>query len=248
MTGLTRCAGLMQLSVDEEITQRLHELVKDKDAFSPNTWKQLLSVMRLSLRWSKENGRTFLPMASNDLRDYPIHLQETGKSTGTISNHASMISMLHRHAGLVAPNSSPTVAHAIKKINRVAVVSGERTGQAVPFHFSDLLAVDELWGNSPRKQDTRNLAFLHVTYSTLLRRSELGRIRVRDISRAEDGRIILDVAYTKTIVQNAGVIKALSTSSSQRLTESPSGLMPLGWPQNRTHTYFAEYTAAISRS
>ena len=60
---------------------------------------------------------------------------------------------------------------------------------------------------------------MHVAYSTLLRMSELSRLRIRDVSRAADGRIILDVGWTKTILQSGGIVKALSAKSSGRLSE-----------------------------
>ena len=58
---------------------------------------------------------------------------------------------LHRNAGLTPPNISPLVFRAVKKINRVAVVTGERTGQAVPFRLEDLLKLDALWSDSKSK-------------------------------------------------------------------------------------------------
>jgi len=127
--------------------------------------------------------------------------------------------MLHCNAGLTPPNSSPLVFRAVKKINCVAVVTGERTGQAVPFRLEDLLELDALWSGPASLRQKRDLAFLHVAYSTLLRVSEISRLRVRDISRAPDGRIILNVSYTKTIVQTGGLIKSLSSQSSHRLSE-----------------------------
>jgi len=47
------------------------------------------------------------------------------------------------------------------------------------------------------------------------------------ISLAQDGRIFLDVAWTKPIVMTGGLIKALGDLSSQRLTEwlNESGLI-----------------------
>lgn len=210
---------LSSLSDDGDIAARLTEFVQDKEAFSPNTWRQLLSVMRICFKWANANGRVFLPMSAEDLRDYLNYLQAAGRASSTISTHASLISMLHRNAGLLPPNSSPTVFRTMKKINRVAVVAGERTGQAVPFRLDDLMALDDLWLRSDRLQEIRNLAFLHIAYSTLLRVSELARLRVRDVTRAEDGRVILDVAWTKTIVQTGGLIKALSALSTQRLEE-----------------------------
>lgn len=207
------------LTADEDIAARLKEFVQDKDAFSSNTWRQLLSVMRVCYRWARENARTFLPMTDADLRDYLNFLQLTGRASSTIATHASLISMLHRNAGLTPPNTSPIVFRTIKKINRVAVVGGERTGQAIPFRLADLMKLDSLWFNSSLLREKRNLAFLHVAYNTLLRVSELSRLRVRDVTFADDGRIILDVAWTKTIVQTGGLIKALSNLSTQRLME-----------------------------
>jgi len=107
----------------------------------------------------------------------------------------------------------------MKKINRTAVTGGERTGQAIPFRLTDLLTLDARWSGADSLQKKRDLAFLHVGYATLLRLSELGRLRVRDVSHAEDGRIVLDVGWTKTIVMTGGLIKGLGALSSQRLSE-----------------------------
>ncbi|MDK4218984.1 tyrosine-type recombinase/integrase [Pantoea agglomerans] len=206
-------------SADDDLTAKLAAFVRHREAFSPNTWRQLLSVMRICWRWSQENHRSFLPMSPNDMQDYLFHLQALGRSTSTISVHAALMSMLHRNAGLVPPTVSPDVMRARKKINRTAVISGERTGQAVPFCRPDLNRLDAKWGHSPRLQQLRDLAFMHVAYGTLLRMSELSRLRVRDISLTADGRIILDVGWTKTILQSGGIVKALSANSSQRLSQ-----------------------------
>ncbi|MBU9810043.1 tyrosine-type recombinase/integrase [Rahnella sp. C60] len=207
------------IQAEEDVLDRLKEFVQDREAFSPNTWRQLMSVMRICHRWSIDNRRPFLPMLPADLRDYLNWLQENGRASSTIATHGSLISMLHRNAGLTPPNASPLVFRAVKKINRVAVVTGERTGQAVPFRLEDLLELDALWSGPASLRQKRDLAFLHVAYSTLLRVSEISRLRVRDISRATDGRIILNVSYTKTIVQTGGLIKSLSSQSSHRLSE-----------------------------
>ncbi|ERK09010.1 GST-loxP-cre recombinase fusion protein [Pantoea sp. AS-PWVM4] len=220
MTEITVANPLLQpFSTNDDISARLAAFVRDREAFSSNTWRQLLSVMRICWRWAEENRRSFLPMTPEDLRDYLLYLQSAGRASSTIATHAALISMLHRNAGLVPPNVSPDVFRVVKKINRAAVIAGERTGQAVPFCRQDLKKLDAAWQGSPRLQQLRDLAFMHIAYSTLLRLSELSRLRVRDISRAADGRIILDVAWTKTIVQSGGIVKALSRQSSQRLTE-----------------------------
>ena len=212
-------ANFLTFSADNDLREKLESFIADKDAFSSNTWRQLLSVMRVCYRWAEEHNRCFFPLSSTDLRDYLSWLQTSGRASSTIATHAALLATLHRNAGLTPPNTSPLVFRTMKKINRTAVISGERTGQAVPFHLSDLTKIDRYWAESEKLQEVRNLAFLHLAYSTLLRVSELARLRVRDIQRAADGRIILDVAWTKTIVQTGGLIKALSTHSTQRLTD-----------------------------
>lgn len=216
-----------QLPSQADVVAQLQAFVQDRKAFSDNTWRQLLSVMRICAGWAKEYGRTFLPMTPECLRDYLMWLQANGRASSTIGTHLALISMLHRNAGLTPPHASPLVFRAMKKISRTAVVSGERTGQAIPFRLSDLLTLDTRWSGSDSLQHQRDLAFLHVGYSTLLRVSELGRLRVRDVSHASDGRIVLDVGWTKTIVMTGGLIKGLGALSTQRLREwlNASGLI-----------------------
>ncbi|MGX0000536.1 hypothetical protein ACUXI4_004355 [Pantoea piersonii] len=144
---------------DGDITWRLREFVSDREAFSDNTWQQLLSVMRIAGRWAAEHGRALLPMAPADLRDYLLWLQASGRASSTISTHAALIFMLHRNAGLIPPNASPQVFRAVKKINRTAVTVGERAGQAIPFRLQNLLSLDACWSVSARLQQRRDLLF-----------------------------------------------------------------------------------------
>ncbi len=80
------------------------------------------------------------------------------------------------------------------------------------------MKLDAAWAESSHLLELRDLAFLHIAYATLLRISELGRLRIRDVTRVADGRIILDLAWTKTIVQTGGLIKALGDLSTEHLT------------------------------
>lgn len=220
MDGLITSHALLPLSQsDDDLAQRLREFVQDKDAFAPNTWRQLMSVMRVCHRWALANNRVLLPMSPEDLRDYLSYLQSIGRASSTIGTHQSLITMLHRNAGLVPPSTSPLVSRAVKKINRVAVVSGERTGQAVPFRLSDLQKVEAAWADNQSLRNLRDLAFLHVAYSTLMRISEVARFRVGDVMRAEDGRIILEGSWTKTILDTGSLVKALGAKSSAVLTK-----------------------------
>ncbi len=63
MPEITAADDLLPLiSSDDAISTRLKEFVQDKEAFSANTWRQLLSVMRICFRWAADNARSFLPM------------------------------------------------------------------------------------------------------------------------------------------------------------------------------------------
>ncbi len=125
MTEISPSAPLLTHG-NGDIAGRLREFVRDREAFSSNAWNQLLSVMRICSRWATENGRSFLPMSPDDLRNYLLHLQAIGRASSTIGTHAALISMLHRNAGLIPPTTSPVIFRAVKKINRTAVISGER--------------------------------------------------------------------------------------------------------------------------
>ncbi len=110
MDGIIPTNALLPISQsDDELAQWLREFVQDKDAFAPNTWRQLMSVCH---RWTSANNRTLLPL---DLRDYLSYLQSIGRASSTIGTHQSLIAMLHRKAGLIPPSTSPLVSRAVKE-------------------------------------------------------------------------------------------------------------------------------------
>ena len=89
-------ANFLTSLADSDLKAKLESFVEDKDAFSPNTWRQLLSVMRVCYRWATENHRRFFPLSSDDLRDYLSWLQISGRASSTIATHAALLATLHR--------------------------------------------------------------------------------------------------------------------------------------------------------
>ncbi len=79
--------------------------------------------------------------------------------------------------------------------------------------------VEAAWADNHSLRSLRDLTFLHVAYSTLMRISEVARFRVGDVMRAEDGRIILKGYWTKTILDPGSMVKALGSKSSAVLTQ-----------------------------
>ncbi|MBC8949446.1 MULTISPECIES: tyrosine-type recombinase/integrase [Xenorhabdus] len=205
--------------LNEEILRNLNAFIKDKEAFADNTWLQLTKVLRQWGRWCVAKGRPYLPVDPDSLRDYLLELHDNGRAPATISNSVAMLNLLHRQAGLIPAGHSQTVKRALKKIHRTALLQGETVGQAIPFRIADLDQMDTAWKTSGRLKELRNLAFLFVAYNTLLRLSNIARLKVRDVVLNRDGSVLLNVGYTKTIVDGHGLTKALSPRASARLLQ-----------------------------
>ncbi|OKP01587.1 tyrosine-type recombinase/integrase [Xenorhabdus eapokensis] len=203
--------------LNDEVLRNLKAFIKDKDAFADNTWNQFLITVRKWCQWCLAKGRPYLPVEADYMRDYLWELHERGLAPATISSCAAMLNLLHRQAGLIPAGDSQKVKRVLKKIHRLAIVNGEQEGQAIPFRIADLNRLDAAWQASAQLKDVRNLAFLFVAYNTLLRVSNLARLKVSDVMYQRDGSVLLNVGYTKTIVNGQGVVKALSPRAAVRL-------------------------------
>nr|QIQ56048.1 light-inducible DNA recombinase RecV [synthetic construct] len=155
-------------------------------------------------------NRKWFPAEPEDVRDYLLYLQARGLAVKTIQQHLGQLNMLHRRSGLPRPSDSNAVSLVMRRIRKENVDAGERAKQALAFERTDFDQVRSLMENSDRCQDIRNLAFLGIAYNTLLRIAEIARIRVKDISRTDGGRMLIHIGRTKTLVSTAGVEKALS--------------------------------------
>nr|AQY63018.1 ERT2-PhoCl-Cre-PhoCl-ERT2 [Expression vector pCAG-ERT2-PhoCl-Cre-PhoCl-ERT2] len=197
-------------ATSDEVRKNLMDMFRDRQAFSEHTWKMLLSVCRSWAAWCKLNNRKWFPAEPEDVRDYLLYLQARGLAVKTIQQHLGQLNMLHRRSGLPRPSDSNAVSLVMRRIRKENVDAGERAKQALAFERTDFDQVRSLMENSDRCQDIRNLAFLGIAYNTLLRIAEIARIRVKDISRTDGGRMLIHIGRTKTLVSTAGVEKALS--------------------------------------
>lgn len=208
LTGLTA----------EEVKKNLRAFMDDREAYSENTFKKLMVVIRSWSAWCTQRGIAALPVLPADARAYFIGLHESGLASSSIDNHYAMLNMLLRISGMPDLKNSNEVQLSLKKIRRLSVMGGEKTGQAVPFRYTDLQIANHILSQSDRPADLRNLAFLFVAYNTLLRVQEIARIRVRDVT-VQDERVVLELTHTKTHLTAAGVIKHLSLPASRVLLE-----------------------------
>lgn len=208
--GAETAVGLPD-DIDDRVASNLQTLFRNQMAFSDNTWSQMLSVIRTFARWCEARNKKWLPAAPEDVREYLFHLKDDlGRAVNTVNMHQAMINKIHKHAGLPRPSDSMDVSLGMKSIRRTAVVNGERISQAIPLHVEELFRLADLWEKSESLAHRRNLAFAGLAYNSLLRISEVARIRVRDVRFAADGSATFDVGYTKTITDLNGVVKKLA--------------------------------------
>lgn len=182
----------------EDVEENLRLFFRDKEGFSPNTLRDLMSVVRLYANWCVPRGYGWLPVDPENAREYLFWLKdEKGRAISTVEKHLAMLNMLMAVSGLPKLSGDKAVGMGMKKLRRAAVTSGERAGQAVPFLLADLHVADRLYKQIGEVAALRNRAFLFVAYNTMLRMSEIARLKVRDVQIHGDN-VTLYVAYTKT--------------------------------------------------
>lgn len=201
----------------DEIFERLKMFAADKDAYAQNTWTETLRTFQKWLAYAEEQGYQGLPANPAHIRAYLLDLQANGRSAATVKVHLSRINMVHSNLGLPRPGVDPVVRRVTKSITRSAVQDGERQGQAVPFRRNDLNTLTELWAESPALMDLRDLALLGIAWNTMLRISEVCRIRVRDIAWQDNETALIHIGWTKTTVNANGIVKALAPRTTRQL-------------------------------
>lgn len=203
--------------IDDEVKRNLAALVRDKNAFADTTWASFESVISIWSRWCAKNNIEWLPVDPEYMRAYLLEMHLNGLAVATVRQHYSMLCKLHMHAGLPSLLEHPAVNLVMKNITRSSVERGERTGQAIPFKMKDLQQVAMAYGHSKDLVDKRDLAFLSVMYNTMLRISEVARLTLRDLEPGPDGRIIVRISYTKTMLTPDGQIRTLAKDVTRRL-------------------------------
>lgn len=198
-------------SIDERVAQNLNKFFRDKSAFSQHTMKNLFSRVRVWAKWCEKRGHVWFPAEPETFRLFLLDLQRDGRAASTVANYSSMINMLHVQAGIASPTHDTAVTLVKRRIKREAKENGEKEGQAVPFRFADLKRVQAVIGLSKDISHMRDLAFLSLAYNTLLRMSEIGRIRVGDIEITEEGRAALSIGFTKTVEDVSKVLSVETT-------------------------------------
>ncbi|MCE4226297.1 tyrosine-type recombinase/integrase [Methylobacterium sp. C25] len=189
-----------------------------RGAFADNTLRAFAADSRIFAAWCASVGRTMLPATPETIAAF-IDAQAETKSRATVERYRSSIAALHRAAGLPNPCADEIVRLAVKRMSRV---KGRRQKQAEPLNrgsIERMLAV-KTPGRLHRRilegeRETplialRNAALVAVAYDTLLRRSELVSLYIRDLERGADGSGTVLVRRSKADQEGEGAIKYLA--------------------------------------
>ncbi|EGZ2904267.1 tyrosine-type recombinase/integrase [Escherichia coli] len=203
----------------QEAAENFMRFMNDQGAYAPNTLRDLRLVFYSWARWCHARQLAWFPISPEMAREYFLQLHDADLASTTIDKHYAMLNMLLSHCGLPPLSDDKSVSLAMRRIRREAATEkGERTGQAIPLRWDDLKLLDVLLSRSERLVDLRNRAFLFVAYNTLMRMSEISRIRVGDLDQTGD-TVTLHISHTKTITTAAGLDKVLSRRTTAVLND-----------------------------
>lgn len=192
---------------------------RDSQAYSKNTLIAFRRATEAWITWCREKSLPWFPLADDDVRDYLLELHNRGLASSTVSARYQMLNMLVRQCGLPPLTERRAVSLVMRRIRREAVTEKrERTGQAIPFQWEDLKLADVLMARNGTLISYRDRAFLFLAYNTLMRMSELSRVRVGDLDMTGD-TVILHISHTKTSVTAAGLSKQLAHCTAQAVSD-----------------------------
>jgi integrase len=152
-------------------------------------------------RWCSAAGKTPLPAAGETLPLYLVDLARRGRAVATLRRRVSSIAARHLAAGLPSPASAD--------VGEVLAGLVRRLGTA-PRRAKAALSVEDLRAMLAAMDDDgprgcRDRALLVVGFASSLRRSDLVRLNLADVSFKREG-LVLRIARGKTDQVGAGLV------------------------------------------
>ncbi|EKO3611947.1 tyrosine-type recombinase/integrase [Vibrio metschnikovii] len=183
----------------------LDDFEQEKDIFSPQTKRRLEYSWCLFVSWCEQTNKHALPASPNDVAEYLAYRSKTcHRNTLNVDQWA--ISTMLKAAGCPDSVDKLIVKRKMRAATKRKVrVELETIKQATPFRDHDLDALIERFANSNVPNELRDLAMLSVAYESLLRASEMVRIKLNDLKFNHDDSATLIVPFTKTNQSGKGV-------------------------------------------
>lgn len=175
--------------------------VGKEGAFVSSSTKTLISVWSTFYRWCEDqNFEYVLPASEEVVQQYLTFRSNEGISKNTLSLDAWAISKLHSESGCIDPTKEPRVKDFIKNLKKKKVmVDQDITRQASGLRGAVVKKLIADWSRPDSTlKNKRDLAIILVGYFTLLRASELSRIKLSDIDIDVDGGAVIKINVSKT--------------------------------------------------
>ncbi len=169
-------------------------------ADAPNTQKAYRADWKHFTTWCFNRKKSALPVEPEVLATYLRFCAEKLKlKMSTVSRRVSAISEAHKRSGLKSPTQEWVVRNTMKRLRREL---GEPARGKEPLLVDDLKDIVELCDTSTLV-GVRDKAVLLVGFGSSLRRSDISNLDVEDISKAEEG-LVLMVRKEKTDQERRG--------------------------------------------
>lgn len=182
-------------------------------AYSPNTLAAYQFDIRLWLTWCKQANKPSLPATPENVCLY-IEYLSTRYKPASIKRFVQSLNTMN-----LAADAAPVLDDKFVKLQMRAMrrAKGVEQDQASPIRYED---IERIIGSSGwidpitrtrrfRIMDVRDLALIMVAYDTMLRGSELARLRAEDIEPIEDGAAVIKVRRSKGDQEGEGAYKFL---------------------------------------
>ena len=167
----------------EPVKQRLAAyLASAGTAVSAHTARAWRVDIDIFCAWCALHDRDALPADTATVVDF-MDAMARSRAPGTVLRYVSSISTLHRILGEINPAATESVKLALKSLHARRGDAPGRIVQALTRSLCQRLTE----ASTNRLIDLRNRALLAVAYDTLLRRSELVALEVRDLSVNAEG-------------------------------------------------------------
>lgn len=183
--------------ISELISMLLHDFELSSKDMKANTFKSLNNNWYQFCKWSEKHSITPIPCSVIHFKKYILE-HSTRVKLNTLKVYSWAVQTMHLAAGLPSPTESLTIKKMFKNIESSKLTDGEFTTQASAFNESHLEVLTQVFSQSKKLIELRDLALLTMSYESMLRESELARATFEQISFTRDGRGILLVPITKS--------------------------------------------------
>lgn len=187
---------------------------RSEAAFAPSTLRNFRQITTSFADWCARHGYSAIPPVEPAVVAEYVESMGGELSANTIETRLWAIAELHRSHFQASPCRHRLVELALKAVKRKY---GARAKQAPPLCKKEVLEVARRLGHTPAEM--RDKALIWAASDSWCRVSELVALRVRDLTRQEDGSSLLYIARSKTDPFGEGDYAYLSPGGSEAVLD-----------------------------